>query len=166
MHIMFTFISRACAACLLAVTAAAQAAPAGWIAVDSATLERSRGGFITAGGLTVSLGIERLVSINGSVVSRTSFHIADIGRLDAEQARQTGATLSAIKLIQNGGDNMMLAGLSNDTLSGMVIQNTLNDQRIDSKTIINASVNSIGLLKTINFNGNVSEAIAQAVVPR
>lgn len=157
---------RAGAACLLAATAQAGAAPGDWVAVDAATLDGLRGGFTTGTGLAVSLGIERLVSINGTVVSRTSFQVADMVGLDPEQARQTGATLSAVKLIQNGGDNMMLTGFSSDTLVGTVIQNTQNDQRIDSLTTINASVNSLALLKAINFNGNVSDAIARAVVPR
>ena len=157
---------RACAACLLAATAQASAAPDGWVAVDAATLDGLRGGFTTVTGLAVSLGIERLVSINGTVVSRTSFQVVDIGRIDAEQARQTSPTLSSVKLIQNGGDNMMLSGFSSEMLAGTVIQNTLNNQRIDSRTTINASVNSIAFLKSMNFNGNVSDAIARAVVPR
>jgi hypothetical protein len=142
------------------------AAPAAWIAVDSATLARHRGGLSTPAGLHVSLGVERLVSINGQLLSRTSFQIADIGMLGVEQARQTSAALSEVKLIQNGGDNMMLAGFSSDMLAGTVIQNTLSDQRIDSRTVISASVNSVGLLKTINFQGSLSDAIARAVVPR
>jgi hypothetical protein len=159
---------RVCAAALLGAWTQAQvhAAPANWVAVDAATLDSLRGGFTTPTGLAVSLGIERLVSINGELVSRTSFQIADLGRIDAEQARQTSAALSEVKLIQNGGDNMMLAGFSSATLAGTVIQNALDDQHIASSTVINASVNSIGLLKTINFQGNVSDAIARAAVPR
>lgn len=166
MHTCFHLGWRVCAACLLLATAQANATPGDWVAVDAATLDCLRGGFTTGTGLAVSLGVERMVSINGTVVSRTSFQVANMGRLDVEQARQTSATLSAVKLIQNGSDNMMLTGFSGDTLAGTVIQNTLNDQRIDSRTTINASVNSIALLKAINFNGNVSDAIARAVVPR
>ena len=158
-----------CAACLLAAPALAQAQAQtlspDWVAVDAARLDTLRGGFTTASGLDVSLGIERLVSINGELVSRTSFHIADLGRIDADQARQTSAALSEVKLIQNGRDNMMLTGFSDTTLAGTVIQNSLNDQHIASRTVINASVNSIGFLKTINFHGNVSDAIARTVVP-
>jgi len=159
---------RACAGSLLGALALAQvqAAPSGWVAVDAATLDSLRGGFTMANGLDVSLGIERLVTINGEVVSRTSFHIADLGRIDPEQARQTSAALSEVKLIRNGNANMMLTTFSDATLAGTVIQNTLNDQKIVSSTVINASVNSIGLLKTINFHGNVSDAIARAVVPQ
>ncbi len=157
---------RLAAACLCAAAAQAVAAPEGWVAVDAATLDSLRGGFTTAAGLTVSLGVERLLAINGEIVSQTRFQMADIGKLDVAQAQQTGATLSAVKLIQNGSDNMMLTGFSSEALAGMVIQNTLNDQLIDSRTIINASVNSDSLLKTINFNGNLSDAIARTVIPR
>lgn len=157
---------RLCA-CLLAAGLAplAQAGSDEWIPVDAATLDRARGGFTTPGGLAVSLGIERLVSINGELVSRTSFQIADVGSLSAEQARETSAALSAVKLIQNGSENIYMAAFSNDVLGGTVIQNTLNDQQIASQTIINSSVNSAGLLNTMNFNGNVSDAIARAAGP-
>ena len=165
MYACFHRSLRAGAACLLAATAQASAAPGDWVAVNAATLDGLRGGFTTGTGLAVSFGIERLVSINGTVVSRTSFQLANVGGFDPEQVRQTGTTLSSVKLIRNGGDNMMLAGFSSDTLAGTVIQNTLNDQRIDSRTTINASVNSMALLKAMNFNGNVSDAIARAVVP-
>lgn len=153
---------RACLSCMLAGMAQVQAAPPGWVAVDAATLAQLRGGFTTASGLQLSLGIERLVAINGEVVSRTRFQIADLGSLNEEQARQTGATLSAVKLIQNGSDNMSHAAFADATLGGTVIQNSLSDQHIESRTVINASVNSIDLLKAINFNGNVGDAIARA----
>ncbi len=161
----FLLRARVAAVCLCAA-AQAGAAPDGWVAVDAATLDSLRGGFTSAGGLTIALGVERLVAINGDIVSRTRFQLADIGKLDAVQAQQTGATLAAVKLIQNGSDNMMLTGFSSDALASTVIQNTLNDQLIESRTIINASVNSDSLLKTINFNGNLSDAIARTVVPR
>lgn len=160
-------IGRQCAltAFLLCTTGSGFAAPPGWIAVDTATLDRQRGGFMTASGLEVSLGIERLVTINGAEVSRTNIAVADIGSLSAEQARETGAALSAVKLIQNGVGNNVMTAFSNTTLGGTVIQNTLNDQRIESRTLISASVNSMDLLNTLHFHGNVSEAIARAAGP-
>jgi hypothetical protein len=157
-------IARVCLLCLLA--APASAAPPGWVAVDAATLDAQRGGFTLANGLALSLGIERLVAINGEVVARTSVRVPDLSRLSDEQARQTSAALSAVKLIQNGGDNIYQAAFADSTIGGTVIQNTLSDQRIESRTVINASVNSLGLLKAINFNGNVSDAIARAAAPR
>jgi hypothetical protein len=158
---------RAGAAILLAVLApAAWGGADDWVAVDAATLDGLRGGFTTPTGLDVSLGIERVVSINGELVSRTTFQIDDVGNIGIEQARQTSAALSGIKLIQNGDDTMKLTGFASATLAGTVIQNSLSDQRIDSRTVINASVNSMGLLKTINFQGSLSDALARTVVPR
>ena len=112
--------------------------------------------------LAVSLGIERLVSINGEIVSRTSFELADMSHLSAEQAELTREALSSVKLIQNGGDNIYQATMSAQTLGGTVIQNTLNDQLIRSQTVINSTVNSTALLKTLNFNGSLSDALARA----
>ena len=157
-------IARVCLLCLLA--APASAAPPGWVAVDAATLDAQRGGFTMANGLEVSLGIERLVAINGEVLARTSVQLPDLARLSEDQARQTSAALSSVKLIQNGGDNIYQAAFADSVIGGTVIQNTLSDQRIESRTVINASVNSLGLLKAINFNGNVSDAIARAAAPR
>lgn len=158
--------SRLCACLLAGLAPLAQAAGDDWIPVDAATLDQARGGFTTPAGLSVSLGLERLVSINGELVSRTSFQIADIGTLSAEQARETSAALSAVKLIQNGSENIYMAAFSSATMGGTVIQNTLNDQQIASRTLISASVNSAGLLNAINFHGNVSDALARAAGPR
>ena len=158
-------VARACLWSILAVTSQVHAAPTGWVAVDAAVLSELRGGFTTPSGLKVSLGIERIVSINGQVQSRTSFELADIGRLSEAQAMQTRAALSDVKLIQNGSANMTLAAFADATIGGTIIQNSLSDQHIQSRTLINASVNSMGLLKAINFNGNVSDAIARAAGP-
>lgn len=157
---------RACLCCLLALGLPARAAPSGWVAVDAAALERQRGGFTTPGGLVLSIGIERLVAINGQVLARTSVQLANLNGLGAQQLQQTGAALSAVKLIQNGTGNMEHAAFADATLGGTIIQNTLSGQRIESRTIINASVNSLGLLKALNFNGSVSDAIARAAGPR
>ena len=159
-------VARACLWCLLAGAAQVHAAPAGWVAVDAAVLGQLRGGLSIAGGLQVSLGIERIVTINGEVQSRTSFQLTDIARLSEQQATLTRAALSDVKLIQNGGANMALAALPDASLGGTIIQNSLSGQHIDTRTLITASVNSMGLLKANNFHGNVSDAIARAAGPR
>jgi len=158
-------IIKACLCCAAAAFAGAAQAlddPSDWVPVSSAVLEQMRGGFTLGEGLQVSLGIERLVSINGEMVSRTSFELADMSHLSAEQAELTREALSSVKLIQNGGDNIYQATMSAQTLGGTVIQNTLNDQLIRSQTVINSTVNSTALLKTLNFNGSLSDALARA----
>ena len=106
------------------------------------------------------------MTINGKVVAHTHFEVRDIAALSAAQAGQTSATLSALKLVQNGGDNMVLGALGDGMLPGTIIQNSLNDQRIQSQTIINTSVNSGDLLKTLNFQGSLGDALARAAGPR
>lgn len=140
---------------------AASLATAGWIPVSEGQLEQMRGGFTVPGGLQVSLGIERLVSINGEVLARTRVDISDLNHLNDEQPRQTRDALSSVKLIQNGGGNIYQAGAA-----GVIIQNTLNNQLIRSQTVISSTVNSASLLKSINFQGSLSDALARAAAPR
>jgi hypothetical protein len=150
-----------------APAAAAAAAPdGGWAPVDEAELDGMRGGFDNEAGLRVSLGIERLVSINGNIVAHTNIDIADLNHLTEEQARQTRDALSSVKLVQNGSDNIYQGGESPRALGGIVIQNTLNDQQIRSQTVISSTVNSASLLKTLNFQGSLSDALTRAVSAR
>jgi hypothetical protein len=134
-----------------------------WQPVDAEQLDAVRGGFTTPAGLAMSLGIEKIVSINGDVVARTRIDIADLNRLNAEQVIQTHDALSSVKLIQNGSANIYQAGESAQVLGGVVIQNTLNDQLIRSQTVISASVNSGSLLKSLNFQSSLNDALARAV---
>jgi hypothetical protein len=150
-----------------AVPSAAAAEPdADWIPVREEQLDQMRGGFISPGGLQVSLGIERLVSINGELVARTRLDISNLNHLSDEQLRQTRDALSSVKLIQNGRDNIYQAAQSAQAGAGVVIQNTLNDQLIRSQTVISSTVNSASLLKAINFQGSVSDALATAAGAR
>ncbi|MFC0135289.1 hypothetical protein CR105_27180 [Massilia eurypsychrophila] len=151
---------------LAGFAAPALAAPPDWTPVDAEQLEQMRGGFGNAAGLTVALGIERLVSINGEIVARTHIDIADLQHLTAEQARQTHDALSSVKLIQNGRDNIYDAGAAARVAGGVVIQNTLNDQLIRSETVISSTVNSASLLKNLNFQGTLSDALSRAAGAR
>ena len=136
------------------------------LAVDDAVLDATRGGFTNGDGLAVSLGIDRLVSINGEVVARTRIDVADLARISAEQARQTSQALSSVKLVQNGDANIYRAGDLGAALGGIVVQNSLNNQQIRTDTLISATVNSAGLLNTLNFQGTLQDALARAATPR
>jgi hypothetical protein len=152
--------------CLIGTHGVADASTPPWEAVDAAVLDATRGGFTSSSGLDVSLGIERLVSINGQLVSRTSFQIADVRQSSPDQLRETSAALSAVRLIQNGSDNIAGTTFGPDVLGGTIIQNTLSNQQIESRTVINASVDSLGLLKAINFNASLGDAIARTAASR
>ena len=134
-------------------------------AVDSATLEAARGGFLTDSGLVVTLGLERLVSINGSVVERTEMQLGDIGKLARGEAALSSEALGELRLIQNG-DVRTLAGNAQNILGGTFIQNSLNDQTIRNQTSINATVNTAGMLRALNFGTSLNNALSTAVAPR
>lgn len=55
--------------------------------------------------------------------------------------------------------------MSAQTPGGVVIQNSLNDQLIRTHTVICSSVNSMALLKTLNFQGSMSDALARTAGP-
>jgi hypothetical protein len=151
---------------VLAAGSAAAAPPAAdWRPVSAGVLDAARGGFTDSHGLAVSFGLERLVSLNGEVVARTSVQVPDISHLTAEQVRQTSEALSSVKLIQAGHDNIYTRSLPGQMAGAMVVQNSLNDQAIRTQTVINASTNSLGLLQTLNFGRSLAEALAGSTGP-
>ncbi|MRX10213.1 hypothetical protein GJ697_20475 [Pseudoduganella sp. FT25W] len=126
---------------LLACGTAVHADPTDdWIAVDDSQLEQARGGFDAGNGMLVSLGVERLVSINGTVVANTHFSIPDMTQLSAAEAQ-----------------------MASDTLAAVLVQNSLNDQAIRSQTTINTTVANLALLKAVNFESSLRDALNSAV---
>ncbi len=135
--------------------------PAQWQRADAAALDAMRGGFTAPGGLAVSLGIERQVTINGEVVARTTFQIANVRAITPDEARQAHAALTSATLVQNGASNAVVgAGLAG---GGTFVQNTLDGQSINSQTIISASVNSASLLKEMQFQAGMRDAGIRAI---
>ena len=59
-----------------------------------------------------------------------------------------------------------LAGNADNLLGGTVIQNSLNDQLINNQTSINATVNTAGMLRALNFGTSLNNALSTAVAPR
>lgn len=136
--------------------------PYGWNQVASATLDTMRGGFTTPSGLELSLGIERMVSINGELVSHTNFQIANINHISSAEALQAREAVNSMNLVQNGDNNFVVGNLD-AARPGTYVQNSLNDQLIRSQTIINSSVNSVSMLKDLNFQGGLRDAVINAM---
>jgi len=115
-----------------------------WQRIDPAQLEHQRGGFLTPAGLQVSFGFERTVHVNGALVSALRVQVADVGRISAEEAGQL-ATLGQTQLVQIGGGNA-----AQGQAGGLVIQNSLDGQRIQVQTTLDASSNALGMLQALN----------------
>jgi len=152
----------------LLATAASRAADdpsAGWSAVGDERLEQTRGGFETGEGLLLALGVERLVSINGEMVASSKVNISDVTKLSPAQAQVTGEALAAATLVQNGSGNLFTPGGALPA-GALLIQNSASGQLIRSQTTINATVNSLSLLKSLNFEASLRSALGGAVGPR
>lgn len=132
-------------------------------ALADARLGEMRGGFETDGGLRISFGIERAVYINGNLVTSTSLNVADLSKLTAGQVQSVGPDRTMLGIIQSGSNNAFSAGQLGSSSVGTVIQNTLNDQRIQGITQINATVNSLDLIRRTNIQQTIQSALADSI---
>jgi hypothetical protein len=175
---------------------ARSAAPAGgsvWVAVSNQTLDKMRGGFDAGAGLMVSFGISRAVYINGSLVTSMTLNIGRVSELTSAQIADVNRQLAALGLIQNGpGNSVQTAGQAaastsastavdsgggdativtsgpsvNITPGATVIQNSLNHQQIISQTVISATSNAASIIKGLNLQNTINEAIGKAIGQR
>ncbi|WP_298233027.1 hypothetical protein [uncultured Azohydromonas sp.] len=134
------------------------------VALDESALDTMRGGFIGDGGLKISFGIERAVYVNGNLVTTTSLNLSELGTLSAGKAAAMNLPEvgNRIALIQNGAGNTVLSNLGPAAI-GTVIQNTLDGQKIQTLTTINATANSLGVLKSIEAQRNLRSAITDSL---
>lgn len=154
-----------------------------WMAVGDQTLDSLRGGFSMGDGLMVSFGISRAVYINGALITETTLNVGRMGDITPAQATQLSQKLGTLSLVQNGPGNTFASGPSATTTStpgatgptvtaiadsatGTLIQNSLNNQQIRFQTIINANSNGLGMVRAMNLNSTLTEAIRQSVGQR
>jgi hypothetical protein len=134
------------------------------VALSAEKLDEVRGGFVTDGGLRISFGIERAVYLNGSLVATTSLNIADLAKISGGQAQvTTSGTTGGLALLQNGAGNVLAPGSITSTAAGTVIQNTLDNQKINTITRIDAVVNSSGIMRSINLQSSMRSAIVDSL---
>ncbi|TCS37951.1 hypothetical protein EDC30_103243 [Paucimonas lemoignei] len=162
-----------------------------WVAVDDSTLGEMRGGFDIAPGLKVSFGIERLVNLNGVLQTATRIEVPDAGKLIQSQPISAGTTLppnasaaastaasaaaqsipvnlggGATALVQNGVGNVAVPGPLPPDSAATFIQNSASHQTIQSMTVINATTNSLELLKGANLQSTLVDALTQSAATR
>ena len=123
-------------------------------------MDRLRGGFQTPEGLWVSFGIEQLTYINGSLAATTRMAVGTLG-LPQEPAPKLspGNTLTWVR----DGATLTLPRLQAPGAAGTLIQNSLNDQHIQTLTIINAQANSLDLLHSWSLQLSIRDAVTAAV---
>jgi len=132
-------------------------------ALDSGSLDEIRGGFeLDGSGLKFSFGIERAVFINGELITSTTLNLRDLKQIagtgGAPGTLPPGAA-GSLGIIQNGAGNNVSTMINSNNVAGTVIQNTLNDQKIQNVTTINASVNSMQALRTMSVQSAIQSGI-------
>ena len=149
------------------------------VAVLDNALDRVRGGFVTPS-LNIAFGIERAVYINGSLVTTTSLNISDLGHVTTNTSANANSASGAdskqvspgtLALIQSGAGNSVAggafstgaaAGLSANAI-GTVVQNTLDGQKIQNVTVINATANSLGVLRGLNLQNALRSSLIDSL---
>lgn len=178
-----------------------------WMTVGDDTLAAMRGGFDLGGGVMVSFGISRVVTVNGVVLSSTSFQVPDLGRITAAQVAAFERYLGSTSVVQVGSGNTAptttttadsgasvasSSGSSGNTDSpgasghagtsassataggatnafsspATVVQNTLNNQSIQTRTVIDATTNALSLARGANTAAALRDALTRAVPGR
>jgi hypothetical protein len=130
-----------------------------WAAVSDSHLDAIRGGFDLGGGLLASFGIDRVVYINGNLVSSLSVHIPDLARITPDQANALAAATGAVNVTQNGPGNTFNPVILSHATAATVIQNTLDNQHIQSLTTINTSVNSLNTFRNLNLQESLQAGL-------
>jgi hypothetical protein len=134
------------------------------VAMAESKLDHVRGGF-DSNGVQISFGIERAFYINGALVTTTSLNVSELSKMSAGQSPVASVSTApgSLTLIQNGAGNSFVSGPISAANVGTVIQNTLDNQKIQSITSINASVNSLQLVRELNFQSSLRGVITDSL---
>jgi hypothetical protein len=129
------------ALCIALPAGAGENDAAAWTPVPDSTLDEARGGFDRPNVLA-SLSIDRMISVNGAVVAESQLALPDLTRAAPQDVARAAA------------------------LETLFVQNSLNNQMIRSQTTINTTVNSLAVLKNLNFGDSLRQALSHAIAPR
>lgn len=134
-----------------------------WQTVSDRQLDDLRGGFDFGAGVVVSFGISRVVYVNDQLVTTTGFQIGDVSRLSPAQASLLGQQLASMtgQAVQNGPGNKVDPNALAVPFA-TYIQNTLNNQSIRVETVIQAATNGMSVLKDLNFQSLINDAVISA----
>lgn len=130
-----------------------------WTPVSDARLEAARGGFDLGGGLIASLGIDRAVYVNGTLVTALHIQVPDIARLNATQASALSSAMNNAAVVQNGPGNSVDSAALGQSMAATVLQNTLDNQRIAAQTTLNVSVNTLSAFRSLNLQQSLQAAM-------
>ena len=118
-----------------------------WPRISDQELAKLRGGFITADGLNINIGLEQLVMIDGTVKTHYNFDLSGLGGSPAPGAADQN---KRIQLIQNGDHNQVTPDVPANFGGGAltVIQNSLDAQLIQNFTVLKVDVSGMSQFRS------------------
>jgi len=129
--------------------------------VSVARLDTLRGGFDAGNGVQVSFGIERAAWVNGQLVTTQVLNFnTGTGSASGQASTTVGATVG---MTQGLAQAVASTPLTPSALS-TVIQNALNGQDIKTVTIVNATVNSVQMLRNLSMQNTLQNALIHSIV--
>lgn len=133
-------------------------------------LAETRGGFETTDRgqtLRVSFGIERAVYVNGALVSTSTLALDGLNRLAEVGPPGSGTNArtaaSTANVLVNGAGNAMSLSAAGLPAGALTLQNSLDNQQLGARTVVNAVVEGSSLLRATRLESMVREAAIGAV---
>ncbi|MGH9962150.1 MAG: hypothetical protein ACREBC_34310 [Pyrinomonadaceae bacterium] len=150
-----------------------------------AELDQLRGGLSVStsrGQIDLSIGIERAVIINGELVAVTQLLMprmndlfigkppgavtasTTIGAKNKASLATPGNTgFAPLVVIQNGPENHVVLPSQLNGVIATAIQNSLNNQRIQTSTILTVTTNTLQLMRSSAQQAAIAQAMANSV---
>lgn len=124
--------------------------------VSAAELETVRGGYVGGDGLEVSFGITKSLLLNGVPLAADGFTVT----LNGQPVNAAQGAVGA-KVMQNGAGNAIAPSALSSARAGAFtfLQNTLNGAAIKNITTINASINVLGLYRSLNLSNMIRQQL-------
>jgi hypothetical protein len=117
--------------------------------VSDSRLDSLRGGADVSPALHISFGLDRLTSVNGTLIASTQFQVQDIGHVTPAEAQAIQQSLGSLLTVSNGHASLTQLSAGNQSL-GTVIQNSLPNQSIKNIVTLDVTTNSLTLLRASN----------------
>lgn len=118
-------------------------------AASDERLDRLRGGADLGPDLHVSFGLQRLTTVNGTLVASTQFQVQDIAHLTPAEALAAQHVLGSLLTVANGQASSTALPAGNQSVA-TIIQNNLPNQVIKNVVTLNLTANSLSLLRAAN----------------
>lgn len=136
----------------------------GRLPVPAQRLAELRGGF-RQGPLLISFGIERAVSIGGQLMTTTRLNVVGAAPgAGGWPALLAGPAAGGVALVRDGvaRPDVLPRGLSASAL-GTVVQNAMQGQRIQAVTTIDATLQVLPTLRSLQLQSTLRDAIGDSL---